>query len=75
MINPIKKYLEWIDRDVENRMREDLMKKGLSQNDVDSIMKLAKNEDKKLLTPEERLKQRKERLMKEGNPRITSCLK
>ena len=75
MINPIKKYLEWIDRDVEKRMREDLMKKGLSQNDVDSIMKLAKNEDKKPLTPEERLKQRKERLMKEGNPRIASCLK
>lgn len=76
MFNPIKKYLEMIDRDVENNVREDLKKKGFSQKEIDWAIKNGKQEkEEKDLTPKERLKKRIEKVRREGNPRIISHLK
>ena len=62
MFGFIKKYLDMIDRDVEDRMRQDLLQKGFTQNEVDKLLRDTKEEknnkpDRKL-TPEERLNQR-----------------
>ena len=39
MIKIFKKFLEMIDRDVEKSVREDLKMKGLSQKEIDMLLK------------------------------------
>jgi len=39
MIKLFKKFLEMIDKDVEKSVREDLKTKGLSQKEIDMLLK------------------------------------
>lgn len=47
MIKMFKKFLEMIDKDVEKSVREDLKMKGLSQKEIDMLLKSEETKQRK----------------------------